>query len=460
MLVTIFTLSLIGLNILFFVRKKYLYLFFPCMLFFPNYYGIDLHSSLPIITMTRVMYVILYIYTFINKKKKLTLKNCNISSIPIELFFFFSYFLLRIVSNFYYAFTDGAAINAIFSIVFEQLFLMIALYLLSPSKDEIIQIVKIIVFTASFMFAIGIYESITCTKPFDFLYTVSRSMLNEYYIRLGLLRATTTMGMPVIFGNVCLLIYPLILYLINITHKRYYLGIILLDIFAIIHSGSRADIFFFIFITILYCIGIIVSKDNFAIHLKNSIIIIVTFILIVGIARHSSIYLKYYYDTTFLSVLLEVGFDFDLNKNAPADIDEYGTNEATDSASLIVQLSGISRALSINPLFGQGAAALQKKDVLFKWNGKWLHWNAIDLGIVEIGIFEGLLGLIGYLFLFISWGIYLFKIYDKNISLSMIVIYILLPTYIISTFSTANIYKFLFTYIFITFSLTHNHFNN
>ena len=430
------------------------------MLFFPNYYGFEISESLPVITMTRIMYIILYIYTFINKKNNISLKNIKLSNCPIEFLFFLSYFVLRILSNCYYALNEGAAVNAIFSIVFEQLFLVLALYLLSPDKEEVIKIVKIIVYTASFMFLAGIYESITCTKPFNFLYTVSRSMLNEYYIRLGLLRATTTMNMPVIFGNICLLVYPLILYLFNLTHQKRYLGIVLLDIFAILHSGSRADIFFFILVTIMYFMTVIISKERYAQHLKNTAIFIIFFILIIALARQSNEYIKYYYDSTFLSVLNEIGFEFDLNEKAPNGVDGYGTNETTGSASRIVQLSGISRSLSINPLFGQGAAALQNKDVLFKWNDRWLHWNAIDLGIVEIGIFEGLLGIIGFLALFTSWIIYLFKNYDKSPSLDNMIIYLLLPTYIISTLSTVNIYRFLFTYIFITFSLLHKRITN
>lgn len=107
----LFTLALIIANVYCFKSKKYLYLFVPCMLFLPGYYGIELSESLPLITMTRIMFVVFYIYTFINKRRTFKTSGHSYKSLPKAYYLLLGYFVLRIASNLYYITTYGQAIK-------------------------------------------------------------------------------------------------------------------------------------------------------------------------------------------------------------------------------------------------------------------------------------------------------------------------------------------------------------
>ena len=178
----VFTTALFAANIYFFKKKKYLYLFIPCMLFLPDYYGFELSSSLPLITASRMMFVVFYIYALINRRRDIRLKGFRIKDMPKEYYFLFAYFILRILSNLYYVGTYTEAVKSIFFIVFEQFMLLFAVYLLAPKREEIITLVKIIVYTAATLFVLGILESITGFNPFEALYTVKRDLYVVDYI--------------------------------------------------------------------------------------------------------------------------------------------------------------------------------------------------------------------------------------------------------------------------------------
>ena len=440
----LFTLSLIIANIYCFKTKKYLYLFVPCMLFLPEYYGIEISHSLPILTVTRIMFLVLYIYAIINRRKSLSIHKFRLKSIPLEYKFLSAYFIIRIVDNCYYLSKYGQAVKTIFSIVVEQLFFLLAIYLLSPTKEELHTLVKCIVWSATSLFVIGILESYTYIRPFDALYTVSRAMLNDHYERLGLLRATTTLGLPGIFGNMCLLMLPLIFYLYRTTRQKKYVVIIFLDFWAIIQSGSRSDIFFFVAVNILYFAYIVIRKNDFVAYIKNVSIISFSLILVIGILSAINPKLFYYYEGFFISNAKVLGIEIE------SDNDDDVPYESTEGnvravSSRTYQFSGIKYAMNINPLFGLGNGSLQNGDVYYYSFNEWRPSSTFDVGLVEILVTEGIIGLIGHiaLLLFMLTILIQKKLYN-NMPLELFSIFILWPvTYLISTLSTANLYKFL-----------------
>ena len=129
-----FSIALTVASVYCFIKKKYLYFFIPCMLFLPSYYGIAPSETAPLFTAVRSMYVIFYIYVFINRKRNFELKSI-FRNLHGETYFLAGYFVLRIVSNLYYVTTYGQAIKTILEIIFEQLLLLIAFYFLDPTKE-------------------------------------------------------------------------------------------------------------------------------------------------------------------------------------------------------------------------------------------------------------------------------------------------------------------------------------
>ena len=448
-----FSLILLFLNIYCFIKKKYLYLFVPCMLFLPDYYGIEFSKALPLLTVSRIMFLIFYIYAYINRKKQISIKKIRLKSIPCYYYFLFGYFFFRFVANIYYISIYKDAIKTTFEIFFEQLLFLVAIYLLAPTKNEIITIIKIIVWTAFAFFIIGILESFTFFRPFDALYTVTRFMHNQHFVRLGLLRSTTTFGLPGFYGNMCLLMFPLITYIYNLNKSKKYLVILFFDILALIHSGSRADIIFLLILTTIYLVHNLIEKKILS-YLKIFAIILTSLIIfITSLSLVNNTY-KYFYFGVIKSTLNELGFDFDLNQVSSSEDNYFGENNDYGTESRLVQFTGIIHTLRINPLFGLGSKPLSRNAVSYYSFNKWHTAKAFDVGVVEVICSEGFIGLIAHIFLFIFFVCYLNSISRHAYPFFYSHIYFLIISYLLCILGTANMYSFLILIIFLLLGYT------
>ncbi len=451
MFLILFSITLLLLNIYSFIKKKYLYLFIPCFLFLPEYYGFEFSESLPLLSVRRIMIIVFFFYVFLNKKQEI--KKYIHSYCTKEYMFLFGYAMLRIIANLYYITRYGAAAKAILEIIIEQILLLFALFALSPSKEEMIKLMKAIVWSAFFLFIIGIIETLTFIRPFDQLYTVHRYMLNEHYIRLGLLRSVATMGMPGLYSNMCLLIIPLILYLYNITSKKRYLILCFADIFAAIHSGSRSFFFYLAFVMIFYFICILRNKSERFRCIKNTVVVLIAILVTTSILSICNERYKYFYNGNIKAVLNELGMNYDLNADSPEGVNGYGGNYNPEDknqggiGSRRAQLSGIVYSLRINPMFGLGIGALERDEVRYYYYGHWDVRKAIDVGIVEIVVYEGLLGMLGFAMLFL----FLFEslIRNKLSKCQTLSLMLLILCYIITTLSSANMMNFLILTVFL-----------
>lgn len=438
----VFTILLLTANAFCFIKKTYLYLFIPCMLFLPQYYGIEISTNFPLITVKRIMFIVFYFYAVINRRRNISLKCIDIKLIPKSYYPLFGYFVFRIISNLHYLTTYGQAAKTIFGIVFEQFLLLLSMYLLAPTKEEMVVLLKVIVWSATVLFIIGIMESFTGIRPFDPLYTVYRDVLNEHYIRLGLLRATATMRLPGLYGNMCVLILPLIVYLYDFRYKKRYLICIGLSLFAIIHSGSRSDIIYLIPIAFIYLYYVYRDRQRRLLFVKNLFCIVGTVLVVICTLSKMNPFYKYYYVGTFKAVLNEFGCGFDLDKDAPDETVEYGRNDVKGSYSRSVQLSGIRYVISKNPLFGLGAGAQNRRDVKYYYKEEWHTGATYDIGIVEIFCDEGAFGVLAFILLFIYMIIAM-----RSVRWLKLLLYI----YIFTTLSTVNMYEFLILYIIIVY---------
>ena len=384
----VFSFGLAFANVYCFIKKKYLYLFIPCMLFLPGFYGLELSDKLPLFTVSRMMYLVFYVYALINRKRELRILDIDFKSISKAYLLLFGYFVLRIISNLYYVTTYRQSIKTILVLVFEQLFLLIAFYLLALNKEEILMMLKSIVWTASALFVVGILESIFDYRLFDSLYTVTRELYNLYYYRLGLLRATTTMYAPSLYGNMCVLIIPIIIYLYRQEEKKRYLIIAGMDILAIIHSGARSDIMYLFIIAVGYMAILLHNKKQLMQFVRNCVVIMAVLLVYMSIVSVFNANLRYFYVGTAKSVLNEVGFEFDLNEGAPENTKGFGGN-AYGSVSRIRQLSGIYKVMHSNPIFGLGSGAVLRSEIQYYWHvnketDKWITAHSSDVGLVEL----------------------------------------------------------------------------
>lgn len=466
MFLYLFTIALIVANIICFIKHKYPHLFFVCLLLLPEYYGFELSESLPLITAKRIMYVILYVYVFINYRQNMNwnlLKPTNwkqaiMKKHSMTFYCLGTYFLFRIISNLSYISSYSTAIKTIFELVFEQLLLCIAVYTMKLSQKEIISLIRTIVYSSSIVFVCGILESFTGYRITDSLYTVNRYLLNEHFPRLGLLRSTFTFGIPSYFGNYCLLLIPLILMMYYLTKEKKFIFILGLDFFAILHSGCRSDMFFAAAIIFFSIILLIPNKEAIKHLIGKYVIIALSLILVIVVFSFSSPRLNYYYTGTVKSLLNEAGFHFDLNKDAPEGVEGYGGNGKLDKSgtySRTFQFSGINYALSKNPLFGLGSGAQNRGDVYYYYLGHWLQINTYDVGYVEIFVDEGIIGFLGYIILLMYLMIKNLQLYvmnRKNKQTPFYFLFLLPISYLLCMLSTANMFSFLMLIVIVTIS--------
>lgn len=395
------TIFIIVATIRSFKNKKFINVFIPCILFLPDYYGIDINDKLPVISVSRILYVVFFLYVYKNKRKPILFSLNDIKTASKKYYFLAAFFIIRIISNLYYVPVHTASIKAIAYIVFEVMFLIYGLYLLSPTKEELIDVAKYVVYVSGFLFFIGVFESLSGIRPLDSLYTVRREIFNDHYIRLGLLRATTTLCIPNYFGNICLVVFPLICYLHRLTEYKRYVVIGCLDLLALIHVGSRSTIIFYIGILFLYVLFTVIEKK----HVKSTIRAIViagamalAWILLACAVDENA---EYYYVGTGKSLLNVVGFDYDLSSNAPKNSGGYGLNESTATYSRLYQFSGAKYALEKNPLFGLGAGCVEREEFICTWQNHTAANKSVDSALVEVIIYEGLLGVVAYILLFV-----------------------------------------------------------
>jgi len=326
----------------------------------------------------------------------------------------------------------------------EQVFLLIAVYFLSPGKNELFLVTKSIVWSAVGVFFIGISESFTSQRIIaDSLYTVDREIINDYYLRFGLVRATATLGLANYFGNACVLIFPLILYLYNKLHQKRYLVAITVTIFAIIHSGCRSDMLFLLVITLFYFIHIYSSKERLKAFTKNSACIISSSIIIIIFLSIISPAMAYYYKGMARLISNEL-----VQRDEKYESLEVNENIGTGSGTRIMQFSGLYYVAFINPITGLGAGAEVRGDIKYYANDNWgaaEGWNtyySYDVGIVETFCNEGILGLTGLIMLL------LFLFIDSKRS-GVFAYRLLLPTYILCTLSTSNMFAYIFVYMIL-----------
>lgn len=90
--------------------------------------------------------------------------------------------------------------NTEFSIIFEQLILVIILLQVIESKQQIKQCMKALACGSAISAIVSIISIICGENLFYYLNTVSRSMLMASTVRMGIVRAEAGFGHPVYYG--------------------------------------------------------------------------------------------------------------------------------------------------------------------------------------------------------------------------------------------------------------------
>ena len=301
----------------------------------------------------------------------------------------FIYFAARILANGYYVSSLSAAINTEFTVIVEQLLLLVLICQVVQSQEDVYLCVKTIVDASGIIAIISIINILIGSNLFYSLNTVSRNVLMVSMVRMGIIRAEATFGHPVYYAMYCALIIPLALYMWQNERKRWNGCVLGLNIAAAFLTESRGTI---VVLLVLLLVFILITDEK----TRNKILVAgcalacLVFLISVTVPTVSQ-----QFTNIIKSVIIAFG-------DSGETIENFGTNSSTGLSSRVVQLSGITWMLMHNAMFGLGASCHTRGKLSYRINGIWQVRDTIDNGYVGYFVAEGLLGGIACFSLFYS----------------------------------------------------------
>ncbi|MCR5671224.1 MAG: hypothetical protein K6G10_09480 [Butyrivibrio sp.] len=387
------------------IIEKSIFVFCFLYLILPDFLGIEFSASLPLLTSSRILILLLIAAAVYITVKRGSMRILAEKKIWLAVA---GFFVLRTVSNIYYLTTYSGAINNIFKMIIEEIILLLIIPVFLETEEKRMKALRVLTYSCGVISALGITESLTGFRLADYLYTVKRFMFNDHYIRLGILRATTSFGLANFYAFYLTVMTPVIFYLWRKTDEKRYMVIALLHFFALVFSGCRGNILiYFVFLAGYLFMIAKAERSKYLMRLLQCLCIVIALILV---QRAVSPKLKYYYDGTAKSLLNVVGFKFDLNKGAPEGVSGYGHNSRSGVTSRLYQFSGITYAMGINPLFGLGAGAQNRGEIMYydRYVSQWKYYSTYDVGYVAAICDEGIIGAAGYACLYAGITLFFF----------------------------------------------------
>lgn len=165
-------------------NKKFILFFMAFYPVLPDYFAIELGGGLPLLKASRILLLILMLCVcFHNKKIHLIRQPLKVTGLYWPLFI---YFAARILANGYYALSLSAAINTEFTVIVEQLLLIVMICQVVRSREDVHLCVKTIVNIpgCTMVFNNCLMRKIQERKPEFDLITMHDCWL--YYICLGI----------------------------------------------------------------------------------------------------------------------------------------------------------------------------------------------------------------------------------------------------------------------------------
>lgn len=353
----------------------------------PSYCAVELSSFLPLITVSRILLVVVFFSYVFSHRGKIKISFSQYNKSIRRAILIYSVFLC--MANVAYITETSEAIKAIFTVIFEELFLVWIIQQMISSRIKLIACLEIMVYASGITAVLGIIESFTGFNVFYSLNTVQREMLMASFSRMGMQRAETGFGHAVYYGTYCAVMIPICMYFIeNYSWKKwkYYLCLTL-NLIALFLANSRGSILSAGCI-LLYML--FTKKQHELVKYKNYALVICISLIFVAIIKPSIL--------TFMGNIIQSVIDALTSDSST--IENYGINES-GMASRLGQFSGILWTLKNNPLWGLSANANKYGLVSYLTNqGIWAPTSTFDMGYIAIFCQYGIVGSIGYIVLF------------------------------------------------------------
>ena len=421
-------------------NKKFIIFFMAFYPILPDYFSIELGGGLPLLKASRILLLILLLCVcFRNKKIKLIRKPLKAAGLYWPLFI---YFAARILANGYYAPSLSAAINTEFTVIVEQLLLIVMICQVVRSREDVHLCVKTIVNASGVVAIISIINVLIGSNLFYNLNTVSRNVLMVSTVRMGIIRAEATFGHPVYYAMYCALIIPLALYVWQNEKNAWNSCVLGLNVIAAFLTESRGTI---VVLLALFLIYVIIADKKTRNRILTAVCAIACVAVVVSFVVPT---VAQQFSNIIKSVMIAFG-------DSSETIENFGGNSSTGLSSRMIQLSGISWMLIHNAVFGLGASCHTRGKLSYRINGIWQVRDTIDNGYVGYFVEEGLLGGIACFSLFYSllkssWKKATFK-NSRNMNNSFFLCFV---SYVAVMLSVADVSQLL--WVIIALYITYN----
>ena len=368
-------------------NKKFILFFMAFYPVLPDYFAIELGGGLPLLKASRILLLILMLCVcFHNKEIHLIRHPLKVTGLYWPLFV---YFAARILANGYYAPSLSAAINTVFTVIVEQLLLIVMICQVVRSREDVDLCVKTIVNASGVVAIISIINVLIGSNLFYNLNTVSRNVLMVSTVRMGIIRAEATFGHPVYYAMYCALIIPLALYVWQNEKNAWNSCVLGLNVIAAFLTESRGTI---VVLLALFLVYVIIADKKTRNRILTAVCAIACVAVVVSFVVPT---VAQQFSNIIKSVMIAFG---DSNEV----IENFGGNSSTGLESRFIQLSGIVWMLMHNAIFGLGASCHTRGMLSYYKNGGWFPRDTIDNGYVAYFVEEGLLGGLACFSLFYS----------------------------------------------------------
>lgn len=398
-------------------KKWYLYLLFAFVGVLPEQFSIRLHESIPLLSATRILILILMGFWLYDKWKT---KKFHF---PSSLLLFFAVNLIISLVNLRYGTDD---IKRIFLLIFERVLLVIMLTDMIHDRREFHRCIDFAIMGCAILAVIGIAQTVfnyDISSALHLTETITSIQLSN---RMGLVRAFGTYN-AISFGCYCSIMAMLILYRLYHTKSIWHSIAFALNFVALICTFTRSA---WLCLAAIVLVTLLLYRTTLIRRLLSSAAIAFALLLllccfqpklynafietgkssintILGVIPDNviSLFLPESTDGTALPEetnpelpeetnpdTLRPGFDLD---------EEFGANANDPSYSRTAQWTAVQyMAEEGQLLFGYGYNALIHGRIHFffdRWAAKWQPTTFLDVGLVALITESGLIGAISYL---------------------------------------------------------------
>ena len=369
-------------------KKKVLnifeWLFFVFYIIMPSYFAIEISSSIPLITASRFVLILLFISIIIRKKWKIPIVRFD-DRIKF-------YFIILVFVDCYHIFDSGSyAIKDLFKLLMEQFLVYWSILIVIDSKEKFNAVIKVLFYTSGFVALISIIGYFFDTNYFYLLKTTNRDMLmtglTSIGYRSGSLRIEAGFSHPVYYGvYLCFMIF-LGLYLLLKQIKLRYIIIVGLNAVALFLCNSRGSILA-LFMAAIYAFlfnGRKLRKQ----YIKYAVVVMIATCIIIVLIPN----IREYLQKLINSIVVYFG------GSSSVSLSNFGAN-MNFLKDRWKQLSGILWTIYHNPIFGLGPLAHTRGLLSYVWDGTWSVTDTIDVAYVGIICEYGFIGMLAYALLF------------------------------------------------------------